>query len=293
MISGPKNSDIWKLSNHVASALIKSKENSNKGGVDVRLVSSSGPYESIKRLFSHDSDVAVVDALSAYDASTGKGLFSDLLRRDILALAVLGLEVEHFVLVSSKTEKNDISDIAEKMLYLGRKGDYRRYGAFVSLKACGIETFFEGGAEWDYNTSAELMIDGSIDGAVYIGIPPIKSVSDLKKIMGNALIILTINDSKISEIREFIPVWFPHTIPAKTYTKQDVPILTIAKPILLVSTKSLDKKRADSLVSSLFNEESVGYLDSVGHPVNVEMSRKYKVIKYHPGVREFIDGSDR
>lgn len=293
MICGPKNSDIWELSNHLTSALTKARKNSNGSIVDVRLVSSSGPYESIRRLFSHDSDVAVVDALTAYEASKGLGGFSDLLRRDVLALAVIGLEVNHFVLVSSKAANNDISDFNEKMLYLGRRGDYRRHGAFVSLKSCGIETVFEGGSEWDYDTSAELMIDGSIDGAVYIGIPPVKAVSDLRKVMGNALVIFTIDDAKVSEMREFFPVWFSHTIPARTYARQEEPILAVARPILLVATKSLDKKRAEGLVSGIFDGECAGHLISVGHPVNIEMSRKYRIIEYHPGVRGFVNDNER
>jgi TRAP transporter TAXI family solute receptor len=293
MICGPKGSDIWELSNHITSALTRARKNSNRSIADVRLVSSSGPYESIRRLFSRDSDVAVVDALTAYEASRGLGGFSDLVRRDVLALAVLGLEVDHFVLVSSKAANNDISDFNEKMLYLGKRGDYRRHGAFVSLKSCGIETVFEGGSEWDYDTSTELMIDGSIDGAVYIGIPPVKAVSDLRKVMGNALVIFTIDEAKILEMREFFPVWFSHTIPARTYARQNEPIITVARPILLVATKSLDKKRAEGLVSSIFDGECAGHLTSVGHPVSLEMSRKYRVIEYHPGVREFVNGAER
>ncbi len=292
MICGPKNSDLWKLSNHVTSALTEAKGNFKKGGADVRLISSSGPYESIKMLYSHNADVAVVDALSAYNASMGKGRFSDLLRSDIVALAVFGLEVEHYVLMSSTTEKNDLSDITEKMLYLGKRGDYRRYAASMSLKSLGIETFYDGGAEWDYDTSAELMIDGSIDGAVYMGIPPIKAVTYLRKIMGNALIILNVDYSAISETQSFFPVWFPHTIAANTYPKQEKPIITLAKPILLVSTRSFNKKTAKGLVSSLFDKKSAEYLSSINFPITMEMSHKYRIIEYHPGANEYFDNFD-
>ncbi len=292
MVCGPKNSDMWKLSNHISSALTEVKVGSKRGGPDVRLISSSGPYESIKTLFSQTSDVAVIDALSAYEATSGKGRFSELLRRDVLALAVVGLEVEHFVLVSSKSEKNDVSDMTEKMVYLGRRGDYRRYGAYVSLKSLGVENFHEGGAEWNYDTSAELMIDGSIDGAVYFGIPPVKAVNDIKKIMGGALVILSVDESKISEMRKSYPVWFSYTVAANKYPKQKEPIVTLAKPVLLVSTRSLNKKTARGLLSCLFNAKSVEYLNSVQLPIDAQMSRRYKVIEYHPGAEEFYSGRD-
>lgn len=293
MVSGPKNSDLWRISNYVGSALTEAKVSSKGGGPDVRLMPSSGPYESIKKLFSHTAEVAVVDALSAYEATSGAGRFSKLLRRDVLALAVLGLEVEHFVLVSAKSESNDVSDMAEKMVYLGRRGDYRRYGAYVSLKSTGIENFYEGGVEWDYDTSAEMMIDGSIDGAVYFGTPPVKAVQDIKKIMGSALVILSVDESKISEMRGSYPIWFSYTIAANKYPKQKEPILTLAKPVLLVSTRSLNKKTAKSLLSSLFDTKSLEYLNSVDLPIDAQMSRKYKVIEYHPGAEEFYkDGGD-
>ncbi len=292
MICGPKNSDLWKLSNHVTSALTEAKMGSKKGRVDVRLISSSGPYESIKMLYSHNADFAVVDALSAYNASMGKGKFSALLRNDIVALAVLGLEVEHYVLVSSTLTENNLTGITEKMLYLGKRGDYRRYAASVSLKSLGIETFYDGGAEWDYNTSAELMLDGSIDGAVYMGIPPIEAVTYLKNIMGNALVVLNVDYSVITKMQGFFPVWFPYTISANTYPKQGKPIITVAKPILLVSTRSLDKKSAKGFVSSLFDKKSIGYLSSNNFPITEEMNHKYKIIEYHPGANEFFDNFD-
>ena len=292
IICGPKNSDLWKLSNHVTSALTEAKIGSRKGGVDVRLISSSGPYESIKMLYSHNADFAVVDALSAYNASKGKGRFSDLLRRDIVALAVMGLEVEHYVLMSSTLTENDLTAITEKMLYLGKRGDYRRHAASMSLKTFGVETFYDGGIEWDYGTSAELMLDGSIDGAVYMGIPPIEAVTYLKKIMGNTLIILNVDYSAITKMQGFFPVWFPYTISANTYPKQGKPIITVAKPILLVTTRSFNKKTAKGLVSSLFDKKSTEYLSSVNFPITEEMSHKYKILEYHPGANEFFDDFD-
>ncbi|MBN1571727.1 MAG: TAXI family TRAP transporter solute-binding subunit [Deltaproteobacteria bacterium] len=288
MVCGPKNSDMWKLSNHIGSALTEVKISSKGGGPDVQLISSSGPYESIKMLFSHDSNLAIVDALSAYEATSGVGRFSKLLRRDVLALAVLGLEVEHFVLVSAKSEKNNVLDMTEKMIYLGRKGDYRRYGAYVSLKSLGVENFHEGGNEWDYETSAELMIDGSIDGAVYFGIPPVKAVQDIKKVMGSSLVILSVDDSAVSELRGSSPIWFSHTIAANKYPKQKEPVVTVAKPILLVSTRSLNKKTAKALLSDLFDAKSMEYLNSVNLPIDAQMSQRYKVIEYHPGAVEFF-----
>ena len=57
-------------------------------------------------------------------------------------------------------------------MFLGSPGDINREGAQMMLSAVGAVPIEGGGYGWSPETAAELVIDGSLDGAFLPGISP-------------------------------------------------------------------------------------------------------------------------
>lgn len=277
LVSGPEGSYLWELGNHISSVL------NSKGDTDsfkVRFLTTGSDEESIRRLFatSGPANIAVVDSITAYMVEEGIGEFAGGPTCEISAIAVVGLEVEHFVLIDTLVEGGDIMDFTEKLIYLGREGDYRRDVSITLLNSVGVDTFFEAGSEWDYDTVAELMVDGSVDGAVFSGTPTVDAVYHLKKVMGDGLVLLEVPDALLSQMRMILPVWSPYIIAPNTYPGQKGPVLTIARPIVLVVSKALDDKTVKMLLEGYFSE-----IDSLNTNFN------YNTRGFHPGAVEFFE----
>lgn len=258
------------------------------GSISVRAVESAGDAESIERIVAGSADLAVVDSLSAYEAALGIGSFSADGKGKAPAAAVVGLSVEHFLLAASIRDANDIGALSGKILYLGQGKSPGAEAAKVILGASGIESFYEVGADWDYDTAAELMLDGTFDGAVFSGVVPIDAVSRLTSRMGGHVVLLTIPDEKLIGIRDRWPIWFPYVVAGDTYPAVDRPYETIARPILLLAARGLDKARVKAVLTSLFKETGPTGTPGLPYPLTESMTRSYCPIRLHPGAAEYF-----
>jgi len=256
--------------------------------ITVRTVESSGDTESIARVVSGSADLAVVDSLSAYEAAHGLGSFPPAKKGGVLAAAVVGLSVEHFLLIASSQDTDDITALSGKILYLGPNDDPETYAAKTVIGASGVESFFEVGADWDYGTAAELMIDGAFDGAAFSGVAPLPVVSHITSIMGNHVILLGIPDEKLMDIRNRWPIWFPYTVAGNTYPSVEKPYETIARPILLLAAQGLDKARVGAILSRLFETSGGSTTAGLPYTVTESMTRTYCPIKLHPGAADYF-----
>ncbi len=149
LVVGPGNGDMARLGWSLAAVMTDTT-------TTVKAVESTSDAESIESLFSGSADLAVVDSLSAYEAMLGIGRFSRAKKRGLLAAAVVGLSVEHFLLATSGEDQKDIAALSGKILYLGPEKDPETYAARAIITSSGIESFFEVGMNWDYETAAEI-----------------------------------------------------------------------------------------------------------------------------------------
>lgn len=278
---GPGGSDMAAMGSALA-AILTGKTTT------VRAVESAGDSESIARVVSGAADLAVVDSLSAYEAALGIGRFGPTNKAGAPAAAVVGLSVEHFLLVAPAENAADIGALSGKILYLGPDSDPGTHAAATILNASGIESFFEVGNDWDYDTAAELLIDGTFDGAVFSGAVPLDAVSHLVSTMGAHIILLGISNEKLVRIRDRWPIWFPYVVAGGSYPGIEKPYETIARPILLLAAEALENTTVESLLSGLF--ENPGVTPPVGLPAfpTESMTRTYCPIRIHPGAADYF-----
>ncbi len=278
---GPRGGDIAR----VGSALARIMSDKT---TTVKTVESKGDTESIGGLLSGSADLAVVDSLSAYEASLGIGRFSDGRKKGTLAAAVVGLLVEHFIMVASAEDQKDITALSGKILYLGPKDDPETYAATILVSALGVASFYEVGLDWDYATAAELMVDGTFDGALFSGIAPVYPVSHVTSIMGPNVVLLEVSGENLARIRGQWPIWFPYVVPEGTYPSIDKPYETIARPILLLAAGSLDRATVDSLLTRLFDKANELSSAGLSYKISPSMTPAYCPIKFHPGAADYF-----
>jgi TRAP transporter TAXI family solute receptor len=257
-------------------------------GTTVTTLESGGDTGSIRRLLAGSADLAVVDSLSAYEAVVGAGNSPSAHRRGLLAAAVVGLSVEHFLLITSSGDRDDITALSGKIVYLGPDGDPGTRAARTIITFSGIESFFEAGTNWSYGTAAELMIDGSFDGAAFSGIMPLSPVSHVTSAMRGHIVLLGIPDGELTDLRGRWPVWFPYTVPEGTYAAVDDPYETIARPILLLAAQGLETKTVTGLLSRLFEKAADPASTGLPYPLDESMTITYCPLKLHPGAADYF-----
>jgi TRAP transporter TAXI family solute receptor len=281
LVAGPAGGDIARIGSTLARIM-------SDDATAVKAVESKGDIQSIAGLFSGSADLAVVDSLSAYEASLGIGRFPAERKKKPLAAAVVGLLVEHFLLVASAEDPKDITALSGKILYLGPDDDPETYAATTLISSLGIDSFYRVGFDWNYATAAELLLDGAFDGAIFSGIVPVYPVSHVTSIMGPHAMLLAVSTENLARIRGQWPIWFPYVVPEKTYPSVDKPYETIARPILLLAADTLDRATVKSLLTRLFDKAND--LKSAGLPykITASMTPAYCPIRFHPGAVDYF-----
>jgi hypothetical protein len=84
------------------------------------------------------------------------------------------------------------------------------------------------------------------------------------------------------------PIWFPYTVPEKTYPHMDKPYNTVARPIVLIAAQPLDRKTVEELLTNLFAEANSRTLPKLTFPITESMSFTYCPIKFHPGAADYF-----
>jgi TRAP transporter TAXI family solute receptor len=281
LTAGPANGSVAQIGFALAAILTDDT-------VRVKAVESAGDTESIARVVSGSADLAVVDSLAAYEAALGIGRFTATKKGGVPAAAVVGLSVQHFLLIASTQDPKDITALSGKILYLGPDNDDETYAARTIISASGIESFFEVGTDWNYETAAELMIDGTFDGAVFSGVVPLRAVSSLTSTMGTHVVLLSVPDEKLADIRNRWPIWFPYVVSENTYPAVDKPYETVARPILLLAAQGLENVRVKAVLSRLYERAGGPAPTGLPYPLTESMTRTFCPIKLHPGAAEYF-----
>ena len=275
--AGPTEGSSWMLGIDLSISL---EQKMGNHGISLTVEPSEGYADNISRLRNGTADLALVDSLSAYLGTSGKSSVK------LRSLGAVGMIVEHVLLSSSRTSEGTLADLTETVLFLGSPGDINREGAQIILSAANAVPIEGGGYGWDPDTAAELVIDGSLDGAFLPGIAPYEPVTHVRRVMRGQVLILPIDGEVADILTTTYPIWRSVTLPAGTYPDQSEPIITVARPVYLVTGSSLPKKTASTLLEGLYPQNTYT-TEFSPEPIPLSACALSCVLPLHPGAVEF------
>jgi TRAP transporter TAXI family solute receptor len=278
--TGPMEESCWELGIALSASLERSGDDH---GIVLSVEPSDGYRDNISRIKNETADLALVDSLAAYLGTSGRSSVK------LRSVGVVGMVVEHVLLSSSRTSEGTLADLTDTVVFLGAPGDMNREGARMMLTAADAAPIEGGGYGWGPETAAELVIDGSLDGAFLPGIAPYEPVAHVRRIMGGQALILPIEGEIADRLMASSKIWLPVTLPPGTYTGQTEPIVTVARPVYLVAGASLSKKTVTALLEGLYPTDS--YVTGFSpEPIPLSTCARSKMLPLHPGAVDFYRG---
>ncbi|MBN1882133.1 MAG: TAXI family TRAP transporter solute-binding subunit [Deltaproteobacteria bacterium] len=275
--AGPIDGSSWALGINLSISL---EERTGDQGITLTVNPSEGYVDNISRLKHETADLALVDSLTAYLGTSGKS--STKLR----SLGVVGMVDEHILLSAHRAREGTLADLTDSVVFLGSPGDMDREGAQMMLSTADAAPIEGGGYGWDPETAAELVIDGSLDGAFLPGIAPYEPVTHVRRIMGDDVVIMPIEGEIADKLTAAYPIWRPVILAAGTYPDQSEPIVTVARPVYLVASASLPKKTVTALLEGLYPTDP--YTTEFSPvPIPLSACARSNVLPLHPGAVEF------
>jgi|GEM_PF-3123163 len=278
--TGPMEETCWELGVSLSTSL---ENGGGDHGIVLSVEPSDGYRDNISRIKNETADLALVDSLAAYLGTSGRNSVK------LRSVGVVGMVVEHVLLSSYRASEGTLADLTDAVVFLGAPGDMNREGAEMMLSAAEAAPIEGGGYGWGPETAAELVIDGSLDGAFLPGIAPYEPVAHVRRIMGGQALILPIEGEIADRLRVAYQIWLPVTLPAGTYTGQGEPIVTVARPVCLVAGASLSKKSVTALLEGLYPTDP--YVTEFSpEPIPLSVCARSKILPLHPGAVEFYQG---
>jgi len=275
--TGPMEESSWTLGINLSISL---EGGIGDHGISLTVKPSKGYADNITCLRNETADLALVDSLTAHLCTSGRSSVK------LRSLGVVGVIVEHVLLSSYRASDGALTDLTDAVVFLGSPGDMDREGAQMILSLVDAVPIEGGGYGWSPETAAELVIDGSLDGAFLPGIAPYEPVTHVRRIMGGQVLILPIEGEVADILTATYQIWRPVTLPAGTYPGQSEPIVTIARPVYLVAGVSIPKKTVTALLEGLYPTDPYT-TEFSPEPIPLSACARSNVLPLHPGAVEF------
>lgn len=264
-----------------------------KEGFSLTAVNSAGSGANIQALASGSADFAILQGLFGKYATEGSGPVATP-QKNLRSVTMLWPNVEHFVIVSSKSSTGDVSDIAAAI------GDNAGFGKQNSGTIGSNKALLSGlGLDLEkdfsllyagYGPTAEAMINGQISVVGIPGGPPTSAITRLLATAGDRVTMLSITDEQLEKMDAGRKLWTRYTIPAGTYPSQNQDWETLAQPNVLVVNDTVSEQHVYLLVKTMY--ENLEFLGSI-HPATKAMSLDIALsglpAPLHPGAQHFYE----
>ena len=202
--------------------------------------------------------------------------------------------VEQFVIVSSKSNTGDMSDIVaatDESAGFGKQnsGTIGSNTALLSGLGLNIEQDFSL-LYAGYGPTAEAMVNGQISMAGIPSGPPTGAITKLLASAGDRVTRLSVTDEQLEKMDAGRKLWTRYIIPAGTYPGQDSDWETAAQPNVLVVNDTVSEQHVYLLVKTMY--ENLQFLASI-HPATKAMSLDVALAglpaRLHPGAQRFYE----
>ncbi|MDR1742070.1 MAG: TAXI family TRAP transporter solute-binding subunit [Synergistaceae bacterium] len=196
--------------------------------------------------------------------------------------------------VRKGTGITSVADLKGKRIVPGQVASATEVNSREMLDAYGLNYMKDKGevtvkAEYlGYNEAADQMKNEQIDATHIAGGVPTAAVTDM--LSSGAGVLMSMDDDKIKIICDKYPWYFPFTIPAGTYPKQDEPVKTIALSNILFT----NAEQPDDLIYML-TKATYDYHDDMvlGHRATeytvIENALNGMTIPLHPGSIKYLE----
>lgn len=231
--------------------------------IDLTAINTSGSYDNVDLMRQDEVQLAILSALSGYEAKQGIERFSDFgPNEDLRAITALWHSADHMIVRKESVQNGTIDDFIElrgQKLSLGRSnsGTLSENRALMAPLGVNIETDFDL-VELDFTESAEALMDGEIAGMGVSAGVPIGAVQEVFDVLGGDVAILEFNDEQLGLIDQGRRVWSRVVLPADTYAGQDRDIFTVGTPNILAVRADIDDEVVYQITKTIF--ENLDYL---------------------------------
>lgn len=206
---------------------------------------SGGSVENINRLASGQMDLAMVLAVSAYQAQTGTGDFAQPVEA-LRALAPLYPNLTHIV-VPASASATSVADLVGLRVSVGPAGSGTEQQSRHVLEAYDLTYDDVEERFLSFTESSAALRDGAIDAAIISVGYPASAVLEASTV--GRMRLLPIGPETMSRLLEEHPYYSSGEIPAGAYPGVDEPVPTLAVLNWIVALESLDAE----VVSILLN----------------------------------------
>lgn len=251
--------------------------------------SSAGSVENIDLMRNDEADMSILQNLISTQAYEGSGVFEENPYKELRAIGMIWPNVEHFVMMNSKVESGDISDIEGNSFSIGPQASGTEQSTLTMMEGIGFDKSNIRPEYLGYDDTISSMRDGRLDGGSLPAGTPVSAITDMFASNLDAS-ILEVTDEQLEKINGVANAWYSYTIEAGTYPRQEEDIQTIAQPNVLVTTESMDTEMVYDLTKILYeNQEFMIGVHNSAREMLIETALDGLNTPLHPGAYMYFE----
>lgn len=250
---------------------------------------SAGSVENIDLMKNGEADFSILQGLISTQAAEGSGIYEGEQFEELRAVGMIWPNVEHFVLMDSEVESGDISDIEGKSFSVGPQASGTEQSTLTMMEGVGLTKEDIRPEYLGYDDTISAMRDGRLNGGSLPAGVPVSAITDMYASGVNAT-VLDVTEEQVEAINSVVNTWYPYTIEAGTYPRQEEDIETIAQPNVLVTTSELDEEFVYNLTKILYeNREYMINIHNSAREMQIETALEGLNTPLHEGAYRYFE----
>ena len=247
---------------------------------------SGGSVENVNRLGSGQMDIAMVIAMTAYQAQRGEGDFTQAIS-GLRAVAPLYPNVTHIV-VPASADALSVADFAGYRVSVGAAGSGTEQLSRHVLSAHGLTYDDIEPRYLSFAESSSALRDGAIDAAIIsVGYP---AAAVLEASTTGDMRLLGIDDEILAQMLVEHPYYSEGEIPAGAYPGVEEVVTTLAVMNWVVSMEALEGDVVTTLLN-IMQDDRVSLEQVHDMAKQIDLGRLASPpIPLHPAVQEWLSG---
>ncbi|MDR5905246.1 TAXI family TRAP transporter solute-binding subunit [Franzmannia qiaohouensis] len=248
---------------------------------EISVRETGGSRENAIRLRGGEIDLALIDAIGAYEGYHGEGQQTDHHNPDMRVITWVAPSTMHWAVRQDRNIET-FEDLEGERFNPSSIGGGGEYITDMVFEVLGIQPDFQ---RMRMDDAAEAVVDGRIVGFSYNGVPPIPAFTEVHS--SRPLHILSFSDEQLEAVTEALPFLSPATIPAETY--RDMPeATTLGTFIGIVANSSMGEETAYDLTRAYWeNVEAIAESFAPVEGMTAQIALDNTTTPLHPGALRY------